>query len=141
MIDPPNPSVYTAVNTMNQRRSVAQSTGHFQTPLLSQALLLAILCSHVTTVTASPLPSLPASAPGFHSGTVSTIHDAASEPWSDTPDLDPVATVSDLDLDVEEAEDDDWHLEYDEVVANDDERMGVDGMGKAIAKEFNSSAG
>jgi len=78
--------------------------------------------------------SLPASAPGFHSGAVPATHDVLPDSWIDTLDLDPVALPTELDFE----EDNDWDLEYEDLI-NSDERMGVDGMGKAVVKSMDSS--
>lgn len=105
-------------------------------PCLARALLLAVLCSHIPTVIASPLPSLPASAPGFHSGGVPAAHDTLSDAWTDRSDTDPAAPAIDVDSDADS--DDDWDLEYEEMI-NGDENMGVDGMGNAIEKGLDTT--
>lgn len=124
-----------ATHSIKRISSVSSRSKATHTSLLARALLLALLCSHVSTVTASPLPSLPASAPGFESGAVSGIHDdAIPEPWIDSSELNPGLPAIDLDS----GEDEDWDLGSEDM-ANGDEGMGVDGMGNAIAKGFDSS--
>lgn len=123
-------SVNMAAQLNSQKRSVAPYTRKSQTPLLARALLFAVLSSQLSTITASPLPSFPASAPGFSAGAVSAVHESSSKSWPDSSEVDPVAPAISLDF---EDEDNDWELEYEDV-ANDDERMSVDGMGNAIEK-------
>jgi hypothetical protein len=118
----------------NRVRSVQPHTRTTSSPCLARALLLAVLCSHIPTVIASPLPSLPASAPGFHSGAAPATHDTLSDAWTDRSDTDPAGPA----IDVNSDSDDDWDLEYEEM-ANADENMGVDGMGNVIEKGLDTN--
>lgn len=114
---------------------------------------MAILCLKLSTVTALPLASLPASAPGFGSGAAPAVHDPVREPWIDKPDSDlaPVAVTVPVPNVIEEesegeGEDEDedgdesnWELEPDHFTSPDD-LMSKGGMGNAIAETLNSSS-
>ena len=134
-----------ATHSMHRRRTgVSDHTRTKERPLAC-ALLLAILCSHVVVVAASPLPSLPASTPGFISAAAagaSTVHEAVPDSVIETSSqIDPVRSAADLDEEDEE-NDDDGGLDYedaDQADQADDGRMSINGMGNAIEKAAQST--
>lgn len=111
---------------------VPLSTRTKQPSLCARALLLAVLFSHLPSITASPLPSLQASAPEFDSRDAlapASDREGDASPglsleYSDLEVIDPTT-----DLHVED--DDDWDLDYEDHV-DEDERIGVDVKGNEI---------
>jgi len=121
------------------------------TSLLARTLLLAVIYSQLTTntATASPLSSLPASAPGFASGAapapVPAVHagipHSADATVYDTDDLGGAVVAADLKFDDDNddnVDDEDGGQDYpnyqDIANENDDETMGFDAMGNAVDK-------
>lgn len=117
---------------INRGKCVPLSTRTKQPSLCARALLLAVLFSHLPSITASPIPSLQASAPEFDSG------DALASASGREGDASPGLSLKYSDLEVIDPttglhveDDDDWDLDYEDHV-DQDERIGVDMMGNEI---------
>jgi hypothetical protein len=120
----------------NKASGEAQNSASSNSSALARALLIAVLCSQLSTVSASPISSLPASAPGFHAGSVSAVKETLGHPRIETTHVNPIPPPVDIKLD----EDEDWDLEYEDV-AHEDQMMDVHGMGNAIDKVVDSNSG
>lgn len=99
------------------------STSH----AIARALVIALFSTQLSLVAASPVPSLPASAPGLNVATVPAS-------GLDASSLDPVVPGTSLDFIDDEADDDEWELVDEDIAPAGHGRMAVDGMGNAIEK-------
>ncbi|KAF7506912.1 hypothetical protein GJ744_011153 [Endocarpon pusillum] len=126
---------------INRVKCVPLSTRTKQPSLCARALLLAVLFSHLPSITAAPLPSLRASAPEFDPGDAlapapdreGDASGGVSLEYSDVQVIDPTTGLHVKD-------DDDWDLEYEDHV-DEDERIGVDVMGNEIEPVVEDSTG
>ncbi|ERF76849.1 hypothetical protein EPUS_07639 [Endocarpon pusillum Z07020] len=114
---------------INRVKCVPLSTRAKQPSLCARALLLAVLFSHLPSITASPLPSLQASAPEFDPGdALAPASDregdasrGVSLEYSDLEVIDPTTGLHVKD-------EDEGNLDYEDHV-DEDERIGVDVTG------------
>ena len=117
---------------INRVKCVPLSTRKKQPSLCARALLLAVLFSHLPSITASPLPSLQTPAPEFDAG--DALAPASDREGDASPGLS--LEYSDLEVidpttDLRMKDDDDWDLDYEDLV-DEDEGIGIDVMGNEI---------
>lgn len=124
---------------VNRVPSVPPLTRSNQPSLLARTLLLAVLFSRLSSITASPFPSLPASVPGIDS----------REPLAPASDLEsdtlPGLSIEYPDLEVTDPttglltkDDGDWDFDYEDLIG-DDERVDDDVMGNEVETDLRSS--